>query len=135
MGEAAGSVREFFPCLCIDGAAQAIDFYRRIFAADVRFVMHAGEGEGRTTAHAEVAIGPMIIMVSDPYPEDGVHPPPHWGGTPVRFHLHVDDVDRMAEAATEAGATVLRGPQDEAHGERQCLLRDPWGHYWLLGDG
>jgi PhnB protein len=28
---------------------------------------------------------------------------------------------------------VLREPTDEPHGERQCRIRDPFGHEWLLG--
>jgi len=45
----------------------------------------------------------------------------------------VDDVDFLARRAVEAGATLLREPADQEHGERQCLLRDPFGHEWLLG--
>jgi PhnB protein len=125
-------IREFFPYLCIDGAADAIDFYRRVFGAVERLRMD--EGAGRV-AHAELELGPAVLMVSDEYPDAGIRGPGHWGGTPVRFHLHVDDVDGLARRAEEAGATLLRGPRDEGHGERQCLLRDPWGHEWLLGDG
>jgi PhnB protein len=90
--------------------------------------------DGRV-AHAELVLGPTVLMVSDEYPEIGIRGPGHWGGTPVRFHLHVDDVDGLARRAAAAGATILRGPKEEDHGERQCLLRDPWGHEWLLGDG
>jgi PhnB protein len=135
MSESAGAgppvVREFFPYLCIDGAADAIDFYQRILGAHERFRM---DGDGGRVAHAELELGSAVLMVSDAYPDAGIRGPRHWGGTPVRFHLHVDDVDGLARRAQEAGATLLRGPQNEGHGERQCLLRDPWGHEWLLGD-
>jgi uncharacterized glyoxalase superfamily protein PhnB len=36
-------------------------------------------------------------------------------------------------AAADAGAVILREPADQSHGERQCRLRDPFGHEWLLG--
>lgn len=132
MSPPAPAIREVFAYLCIDGAADAIDFYGTVFGATERFRMDAGDGR---VGHAELVLGPTVIMISDEYPDLGIRGPGHWGGTPVRFHLHVDDVDGLARAADEAGATILRGPRDEAHGERQCLLRDPWGHEWLLGDG
>lgn len=124
-------VREFFAYLCIDGADDAIDFYRKIFGASERLRM---DDDGRV-AHAELELGTTVLMVSDEYPGLGIRGPRHWGGTPVRFHLHVGDVDGLARRAEQGGAKILRGPRDESHGERQCLLRDPWGHEWLLGDG
>jgi uncharacterized glyoxalase superfamily protein PhnB len=131
-GDHVPPVREVFAYLCVRGAGGAIDFYRDVFGATERLRIDTDEGG---VAHAELALGPTVIMISDEYPEMGIRGPLHWGGTPVRFHLHVDDVDALARRAEEVGAAILRGPRDEAHGERQCLLRDPWGHEWLLGDG
>lgn len=122
----------FFPYLCVRGAAEAIVFYRDVFGARERFRM---DGPAGRVGHAELEFGPAVVMLSDEYPEVGIHAPSERGGTPVRFHLHVADVDGLAREAEAAGATILRGPRDEGHGERQCLLRDPYGHEWLLGDG
>jgi PhnB protein len=127
-----GPIREFFPYLCIDGAAEAIEFYTTVFGAPERLRMDADDGR---VAHAELLFGSTVLMVSDEYPDAGIRSPTAWGGTPVRFHPHVNDVDGWAYRAVQAGARILRGPRDEARGERQCLLRDPWGHEWLLGDG
>jgi uncharacterized glyoxalase superfamily protein PhnB len=125
-------IRDFVAYLCVDGAADAIALYHKVFGATQRFCMDTDEGR---IGHAELAFGAAVIMISDEYPEMGIRGPVYWGGTPVRFHLHVDEVDGLARRAKEAGATILRGPRDEPHGEGQCLLRDPWGHEWLLGDG
>lgn len=125
-------IRSVFPYLCVHGAGDAIRFYEAVFGAEE---LARWEEDGGRVAHAELRIGGTTFMLSDEYPDVGIHGPMHWGGTPVRFHFHVDDVDALAERARAAGADILRGPQDEAHGERQCLLRDPWGHLWLLGDG
>jgi PhnB protein len=125
-------IRGVYPYLCIRGAAAALDFYRDVFGAEPGL---RWDGDDGTVAHAEFRLGDTTFMVSDEYPEMGIRGPGHWGGTPVRLHLHVDDVDGLARRAEAAGAEILRGPRDEAHGERQCLLRDPWGHLWLLGDG
>jgi PhnB protein len=42
--------------------------------------------DGRV-AHAELVFGPAIVMVSDEYPEAGIHSPTRSGGTPVRIQL------------------------------------------------
>jgi len=72
-------------------------------------------------------------MLADEYPEHGIRSPLAFGGTGTTIHLHVSDVDVLAAEALEAGATMVREPTDYGHGERQCRLRDPFGHEWLLG--
>ncbi len=42
-------------------------------------------------------------------------------------------MDALAAEAVRAGATMVREPTDYDHGERQCRVRDPFGHEWLLG--
>ncbi|MEX2528605.1 MAG: hypothetical protein WEA09_13315 [Gemmatimonadota bacterium] len=77
---------EFFPYLCIRGAAETVTFYGEVFGAGERFRMDAPEGR---VGHAELEFGPAIVMLSDEYPELDIHAPPKWGGTPVRFHNHL----------------------------------------------
>lgn len=84
-------------------------------------------------AHAEMRLGPATILLADEMPEAGFRSPLTLGGAGMRIHLHVGDVDSLVRRAVAAGATVLRAPTDEGHGERQALLRDPFGHEWLLG--
>lgn len=123
-------VRELFVYLCVDGGAEAIDFYTRVFGAEETFRLQAPDGR---IGHAELRLGPATLMLADEHPEAGVRSPRAYGGTGTTLHLHVDDVDVLTRRAEEAGAVVLRPPADEAHGERQSRLRDPWGHEWLLG--
>ena len=47
--------------------------------------------------------------------------------------LHVMNADAMAARAVAAGATMVREPADEFYGERECTIRDPFGHEWTLG--
>jgi PhnB protein len=123
-------IRDVFPYLCVRGAAAAIEFYTRIFGAEE--VMRFTDSSGRI-AHAELKLGPAVIMLADEHPEYGIRSPLALGGTATTLHLHVDDVDLLTARAREAGATVLREPSDQSHGERQSRLRDPFGHEWLLG--
>lgn len=75
----------------------------------------------------------MTLLLADEHPDYGVLSPLAFGGTGSSIHLHVDDVDRLARRAIEAGATMIMAPADQGHGERQCRIRDLFGHEWLLG--
>jgi PhnB protein len=130
MDEDAPMIKEVFPYLSVRGAADAIDFYTQVFGAEE--VLRLSEPDGRV-GHAELRFGPAIVMLADEFPELEIRSPLAFGGSGTTIHLHVDDVDRLAQRAERAGATVLRVPADQGHGERQCRLRDPFGHEWLLG--
>ena len=72
-------------------------------------------------------------MLSDEYPEHGIRGPATLGGTSFAMHLHCNNVDALIERATQAGATVVRPAKDQFYGERSGMIRDPFGHEWLLG--
>jgi PhnB protein len=123
-------IREVFPYLCVRDAAAALEFYTSVFGAEE--LLRLTDASGRI-AHAELRFGPAVVMVVDEHPEYGIRNPLAFGGTGLTLHLHVDDVDALTARARSAGATVLREPEDYAHGERQSRVRDPFGHEWLLG--
>jgi PhnB protein len=123
-------IHELFAYLCVADAPAAIDFYTTVFGA--RETLRLQEPGGRV-GHAELRIGPATVLLCDEHPELGIRSPLAFGGVGSAVHLHVDDVDRLARRAVEAGAEMVREPTDYAHGERQCRIRDPFGHEWLLG--
>jgi PhnB protein len=53
--------------------------------------------------------------------------------SPVLEMVPYRNVDEIAAQAVAAGGTMVMEPTDQDHGERQCRLRDPFGHEWLLG--
>lgn len=126
----AHAIHDAIPYLCVHHASDAIDFYSRAFGAVEEFRISGPDGD---VAHAEVKFGPTLIMLVDENPDYGVISPRSLGGTPMRMHLHVENVDALAERAVDAGATMFMEPRDQPHGERQCRLLDPFGHEWLLG--
>lgn len=125
------AIREVYPYLIARGAEAAIEFYRKVFGAEE--IMRVPDPERGRIGHAELRVGPATIMLADEYPELGIRSPAAFGGTGSSIHLHVDDVDALAARAIQAGATMVREPTDYDHGERQCRVRDPFGHEWLLG--
>jgi len=125
------AIHEVFAYLCVPNTQQAITFYAKAFGAVELFRLT--EPSGRI-GHAELQMGPSaVLMLSDPFPEFGITPPPPEGLPGIKVHLHVDDADEMARLAVAAGATLLSEPADQFYGERSCRLRDPFGHTWLLG--
>jgi PhnB protein len=117
------------PYLCIDGAAAAIEFYKKAFGA--RELMRMG-APGERIGHAEVRIGDAIIMLADEFPDMGFRSPKSLGGSPVIIHLYVEDVDAVAEQAVAAGAKVVRPVEDQFYGDRAGKLEDPFGHVWYI---
>jgi uncharacterized glyoxalase superfamily protein PhnB len=115
--------------LCVRGAPAAIDFYREAFGA-VETIRFTGD-DGRV-GHAELTIEGVTVMLSDEHPEIGVVSPETLGGTPVTLYLHVADVDATYARAVAVGAAAEREPADQLHGNRNGVLRDPFGHRWML---
>lgn len=118
------------PYLAVQGAAEAIEFYCDALGATRRGdVMTMPDG---TIAHAEVAFGDSVVMLSDENPEFGNRSPQTVGGTPVGISLYVEDVDAVHAAAVAAGAVEHAAPEDQFYGDRSSTVEDPWGHVWHL---
>jgi uncharacterized glyoxalase superfamily protein PhnB len=118
------------PHLIIQGAAKAIDFYKKAFGAEEMFRMPGPDG--KTVMHAEMKIGNSPIMIADEFPSMGCRGPKALGGSPVTIHLYVQDVDKFYQRAVEAGATATMPPQDMFWGDRYGKLTDPFGHVWSV---
>jgi uncharacterized glyoxalase superfamily protein PhnB len=117
------------PQLTVDGAAAAIEFYVEVFGAveDHRLV----ERDGRI-GHAQLVIGTSRIALADEYPDFDALAPTRRGGTSIRFAVEVTDADATVALAVTRGATVVRPVSDQFHGSRQGVVRDPFGHVWLI---
>ena len=117
------------PQLVVDDAERAILFYRTAFGAD-ELVRNAGP-DGRIM-HCELLVfGGRLIVCSD-FEEDPASSPARLGGTTVRLHLYVSDVDAVYGRAIAAGAESVAEPADAFWGDRYAIVRDPCGHQWSL---
>ena len=117
------------PYICVDDAAAAIEFYRKVFGAIERMRIPAPDGK---IGHAELTIGDGLIMLSDEYPDMGALGPKAVGGTPVTISVYVEDVDGVFSRAIAAGAESLHAPHDQFYGDRSGQFRDPFGHRWSV---
>ena len=117
------------PSLCVAGAAQAIDFYKRAFGAEELMRYPTPDGK---IMHAEIKIGDSIVMLGDEMPEHGAKSPRSYGGTPVGFFFYLENVDSAWKRAVDAGAVVAVPLADQFWGDRTGCLEDPFGHRWWL---
>lgn len=119
------------PYLMIDGAADAIDFYCKAFGATERFRLPMPDGK---VGHAEIVVNGAVVYLADaPDDMDGdMANPTKLGGSTVLMHQYVANVDAAVERAVEAGATLLRPPEDQFYGDRAAMVADPFGHHWSL---
>ena len=122
--------RELFAYLHVNNAAEAIDFYTKVFGAREKFRLT--EPSGRV-GHAELDFDGTILMLADEFPEYGIRGPLSIGGASVTIHLHVDDADEVIRRAVAMGAEVESEPRDHFYGERSGAIRDPFGHRWTIG--
>ena len=123
-------IRAVAPYLVIDGAAEAIDWYRDVFGA---VEVTRWKGAAGRVAHAELRIGDSSVFIGDEHPNlEDIFAPPRIGGTPVYLDIETDDVAVLFDRAVAAGATEIRAPTDPQMPVQSAKIRDPFGHIWLI---
>lgn len=117
------------PYLHVRGAAEAIEFYKKVFGA--KEMMRMPQADGRL-GHAEICIGDSVLMLADEYPERGIHGPAHYGGAPMTMMFYTEDCDGIYAKALAAGSKSLREPTDQFYGDRMAGIEDPFGFQWYI---
>ncbi len=117
------------PYIIVDGAAAALDFYKKAFGAEE---LDRHLGPGGKIMHAEMKIGDSRLMLADEFPEMGALSPKTLKGTPFGLCLYVKDSDALFNRAVGAGAKVERPIQNQFYGDRSGTVIDPFGHKWTI---
>src|SRR5579863_3816744 len=117
------------PYLIIKGAAQAIEYYKKVFGAIETVRMGGPDGK---IGHAELKIGNSHIMLADENPSmgEGHTSATTIGASPVSLYVYLPDVDEVFNKATAEGAKVLKPVVDQFYGDRSGFFQDPFGHLW-----
>ena len=120
-----------FPAMRYEDAPAAIEWLEKAFGFRRQMVV---PGPDDTIAHAQLALGPGIIMLGSTRDDDlGMSSPRELGGTTGGVYIYVADVDAHFERARGAGAEIVRELADTDHGSREYSARDPEGHLWHFG--
>ena len=117
------------PYLIVKGAAQAIDYYKKVFGATEVMRMPGPDGK---IGHAELKIGDSNVMLADENPSMGLgHTSAATiGGSPISLYVYLPNVDDVIKRATTEGAKILKPVEDQFYGDRTGFIQDPFGHLW-----
>ena len=122
------------PTLRYRDAPGAVDFLCRAFGFREHFVVPGEEG---LIAHAQLTLGGNMIMLGSARDDDfgRLQRPPASADAPVNqsAYIVIEDVDTHCARAREAGARIVREPEDQDYGGRLYSCRDPEGHLWNFG--
>lgn len=123
------------PHLVVEGAADAIDFYKEALGATE--VVRMPAEDGKRLMHAELQVNGSRVFLMDDFPEyreqcsgGKIVGPKTVGASTFVLHLFVPNCDEAVKRATDAGATVLIPPMDAFWGDRYGQVLDPFGHAW-----
>lgn len=134
MAGTVNGVPEGFPTLTtsltVDGAAEAIEYYKRAFGAVE--VQRSPAPDGKRIWHAEMRIGDSLLMLNDAFPEMGGPPATREGGHPFGLWLYVPDADAVHAAGVAAGGKATSSVETQFWGDRTGSLTDPFGFSWTV---
>jgi uncharacterized glyoxalase superfamily protein PhnB len=122
------------PYLTVSPAAGAIAFYGAAFDAKQKALMPALDG--LRIMHCELEINGGTLFLSDAFPEFGTARPP-LPGEPVTASVSLEfatseEVDEVFARATKLGAKGEVTPTNSFWGTRTAIVRDPFGHRWIM---
>ena len=129
MPENTAAAPSLTPHLICDGAADAIEFYKKAFGAEEMIRIPGPDGK---IMHAAIGINGAMVNLADEMKEMGNLGPNSLGGSPVVLHLNVGNADAAIERAVSAGATLVMPAQDMFWGDRYGQVKDPSGHHWSI---
>ncbi len=112
------------PSLAVDGASDAIEFYKRAFGAEE--IVRAPDPSGKKIWHAQLRIGNSAFFVNDIFPEMG------GSASSASLWIYTDGVDAAFARATGAGAKATMPVADMFWGDRMGSVVDRWGIKWTL---
>src|SRR5438094_1802928 len=118
--------RTVTPYLSINGAAAAIDWYKKAFGA--REIVREPTPDGKLM-HAQIRMGDSILMMSDVFPGASSQSPDVLGNSSVTLQVYVKNVDKLWQQAADAGAKITMPLDNMFWGERYGQLTDPFGHH------
>src|SRR5688572_23952962 len=108
--------------LAVVNVRASVEFLERAFGFSRGVVLPDPDGQLR---YAEMRHGGSVIMLIRKGDESSAP------GGAAALYAYIEDVDKAAAQAREAGAGVSE-PEDKAWGDRAATVVDPDGYRWVL---
>jgi PhnB protein len=132
------AIKQMSPYLNFNGTAeQAIRLYEKALGAKVQALSRFSEAPGMNpppamkdkVLHAQLAVGPDVLMISDCPPDKGTT-----GGTQISIMIEIEDVDDLRRKfdALGVGGQVMMPVQEMFWGATFGMVRDAYGIGWML---
>ena len=116
------------PMLSVRRGAEAVEFYKSAFGANVLYRIDAPDG----AVVARLSVDGAEFWVADESPEHKNFSPESLGGGTTRMVMVVKEPDGAFAKAIAAGAAAV-SPVGNQHGWRVGRVVDPFGHHWEIG--
>jgi PhnB protein len=124
-----GSLPAFAPMLLHRDGIAAIDFYKKAFGAEE---LRRWSNDDGSIHVAELSLDGAIFHIREVNPSRGHFSALEIQGVTTLIGLLVTDPHALATRAIAAGATEISPVTDYEYGWRQGILKDPFGHTWLI---
>jgi uncharacterized glyoxalase superfamily protein PhnB len=118
----------FYPSLRYADPDAAMEWLERTLGFERR---EDHRDESGNLVHAELSLGPAIVMLSAAAAGREPFRSLPAGGTLV--YCGVDEVEALHDRARDAGADIALELTDTDYGSRDFTVRDPEGNLWAFG--
>ena len=105
-------------------------FCQKAFGFEGKGLMPGPDGK---PMHAELKLRDSVLMLGPECPERQGFSAKTLGNSPTTLYFYVEDVDKAAKQAADAGATLVQPPTDMFWGDRTAMLVDSEGNKWMIG--
>jgi len=108
----------------------ALAWLRDAFGFEPSEVLTDAEGN---IVHAEMTHGDGVVMIGTEWTDWTRSPASLGGKNTQRIHVRIErGIDEHCARARQAGARIVREPEDQFYGERSYIAADPEGHCWTF---
>lgn len=110
----------------------ALDWLEKAFGFERTMVITDDSG---AIVHAEMTFGDGYLMIGAEWADYTASPASAGGKNTQAIHIHLrGGLAAHHERACNAGAVILRAPEDQFYGDRVYSARDPEGHVWSFAE-
>ncbi len=120
----------FISSLAYKDTRAALEWLQRVFGFEPSEILTDADGH---VVHAEMTHGDGIVMIGSEWADWTRSPVSLGGKNTQRVHVRIESgIDEHCARARQAGATIVKEPEDQFYGERAYIAADLEGHYWTF---